>query len=335
MKILVIQTAFIGDVILITPLLRQLKAVYPDSDIDVLVVPQCAKLLENNPNVHEVVVMDKKKKSFLSFIKFIKKMKTKNYDISISPHSSFRSGVLTLFANIKTRIGFKRYFQQILLTHSIPHPNKIHKKEKNLKLLSLIPHHLSESHANTELFPSPTDYEKTSPLLSTCLRPIILVAPGSAWFTKRWCIGNYVVLVERLINDNYFIVISGSVAEKGICDYIYQNISKKDRVKNIAGEYNLLEVATIIQKVDLVVCNDSGTMHIANAMDTPVFAFFGPTVKDIGYYPYREKDLVFEVDLPCRPCGSHGGKECPKKTFDCMKNIKVDVVIDKIKEYFQ
>ena len=332
MRILVIQTAFIGDVILITPLIKQLKMVFPNSLIDVVVMATCAKLLENNPNINKIIVFNKKS-GFLSFKKFIKEVKSNGYDVSISPHSSFRTGLLTFLARIKTRIGFKRNLQKYLLTESIPHPKYIHKKNKNLNLLSILKQSPQYS-LNTELFPSNDDYQKAHNLMDSFLSPVILISPGSVWPTKRWPVENYLQLTNKLLDNDFCIVLSGSQAEREICDYIYQNTEKKNKIKNIAGEYNLLESAAVIDKVELVICNDSGALHIANAMNTPVFAFFGPTVKNIGYFPYRENDFIFQTNLPCRPCGSHGGRKCPQKHFGCMKKIEVDIVFNKIRDFF-
>ena len=102
----------------------------------------------------------------------------------------------------------------------------------------------------------------------------------------------------------------------------------------MAGETTILESAAILQKCDLLVCNDSGSLHLANAMKIDVFAIFGPTVQDIGYFPFRENDYVFETELECRPCGSHGAMECPLMHHLCMKNITPEMVLEKIKKRF-
>jgi heptosyltransferase-2 len=191
------------------------------------------------------------------------------------------------------------------------------------------------------LFPQKANYDKATAFLETLTfdNKIILIAPGSVWFTKRWTEEKYISLIEKLLELDYVLILSGSPAEKTLCENIQYKVKKlipekSHLLKNICGEYDLLDSAALIDKVELVICNDSGTLHIANAMNTPVYAFFGPTVQNIGYFPYREKDFVFEINLNCRPCGSHGGVKCPKKHFKCMELITVEMVLNKINRFF-
>jgi len=341
-KILVIQTAFIGDVILITPLLKGIKEIYPNSELDVVVHPKCWNVLHNNPYVNKIWNLEKR--NLLVFIRFIFKIRRVKYDISVSPHSSFRSGLISLLGGIKCRIGFKRNLQQYLLTKSIIHDKTGHKVYKNLRLLELLPNCSGVAPSpKTCLYPIEKNYKKVEKLMAgvnPATTKSVLIAPGSVWFTKRWPLEKYALLTEKLISKGYTIFLSGSAGEKSINEYILHRTLNKypDKSNHIictAGKFDLLDTAALIEKVDLVICNDSGTLHIANAMQTTVFAFFGPTVKSIGYFPLGEKDYVFEVDLPCRPCGKHGGKKCPKKHFNCMEMITVDDVFEKVCEYLK
>lgn len=328
-KILLVQTAFIGDVILITPLIRAIKDLYPDSLLDVMVIPQTAGILENNSNINELVIFDKRKNKFISFMNTLKVIKKKKYDIAFSPHSSMTTALLMYLAKIPVRVGFDRWQAKYLLTHKVPHPEGKHKTEKNLHLLSLFSDKIFS--IETELFPSEKMSEKASVLLSDLKensRKLIAVAPGSVWFTKKWPQEYYKNLVKKLSEKGYGIIFIGSIGERNIC----KEIKPKKYSINLAGELSLLESAAVIAKCDLMICNDSGALHLANAVKTVVIAFFGPTVKSIGYYPFRERDYVFEVELDCRPCSSHGGNKCPLEHFDCMRLIKPDSVFLKVKE---
>ena len=159
---------------------------------------------------------------------------------------------------------------------------------------------------------------------------IIAIAPGSNWYTKRWPEEHYKDLVYKLNDSNYGIVFIGSNVEREICE----NIKPNNNYLNLAGELSLLESAALIKKCDLMICNDSGAMHLANAVNTDVFVFFGPTVQSIGYPPIGKNDHVFEIDLECRPCSSHGTKECPLKHHNCMKFIEAESVFRKVQEKF-
>ena len=330
-KILIVQTAFIGDVIIITPLIRAIKELYPNTFLDVMVIPQTAGVLENNPNINEIILFDKRKNKISSFLKTLQLLKKNKYDIAITPHSSVTTALLLKYAKIKMRIGYDRWNAAKYLTHKVPHPDGIHKTLKNLSLLSLL---TDKSFSNqTELFPSSEMLVKADKLtneLKSKTNNIISLAPGSVWFTKKWPTEYYKILAEKLVENNFGVVLIGSKDEKSICDEVLPN---KNGI-NLAGELSLLESAAAISKCDLMICNDSGALHIANAVETDVFAFFGPTVQSIGYFPFRENDFVFEREMECRPCGSHGGKSCHLKHHECMKMIHPEEVLKKVLEKF-
>jgi len=325
-NILIVQTAFIGDVILITPLIRATAELYPKAEIDVMVVSEAAILLNNNHFVQEVIVDEKRKNVLLSTLQLIKQIKSKHYDLVISPHSSFRTHLILYLSKIPERIGFNRGSAKWMLTKRIEHPVGPHKIVKNLGLLKPLTDR--EFDLQTELFPSDKDKQKAEELLKALSgKTLIAIAPGSIWQTKCWQLKSYIALCRKLLDSGYGIILIGGESDKFLCEEI-ENAIPKDNTKliNLAGVTNLLESAAVIKKCSLMICNDSGAMHIANAMQTRVFAFFGPTVQRFGYYPYRQGDRVFEVDLDCRPCGSHGSKKCPQKHHNCMQKIEVEPV---------
>ncbi|MCD4819157.1 MAG: lipopolysaccharide heptosyltransferase II [Candidatus Cloacimonetes bacterium] len=325
MRILVVHTAFIGDVILITPLIKHLKLLFPDYFIDILVIPQTASILKNNPNIENILIFDKKKNKLKSFFSTLLNLRKNKYDLCFLPHSSFTTALLVFLAGIKIRIGFDRWLAAKFLIIKIPFSGK-HRIEKNLNLLNVYDNKKRE--LQTELFPSKSDIKKSEKLLSKLDngKVKIAMAPGSVWKTKCWSEENYKSLAEELVEDGFSVILIGSPAEKELCGRI---LPDKNAI-NLAGETTILESAAILKKCDLLVCNDSGSLHLANGMKTDVFAIFGPTVQDIGYYPFRENDYVFETKLECRPCGSHGAMECPLKHHLCMKNITPEMVLEKI-----
>jgi len=297
----------------------------------VLVSPICVKLLENNPAINNIHTLKKK-----HYFKLISDLKREKYDLSISPHSSFRSALTAFLARIKHRIGFKRYLQQVFLTKCIKHRKGVHKIYKNLDLLKILPNNIEVENISisTNLYPTEKNYKKVDQLLRELIKveksTTIILAPGSVWYTKRWPLEYYLELTNKLLEKNFYIILLGSPTEKSLCDYIILNTIRKEKIKNVSGEFDLLDAAALVRKIDLVICNDSGMLHIANAMDTPVFAFFGPTTKNIGYYPFKENDFIFEINIPCRPCGSHGGDKCKKGHFNCMKLLNPDIVFQRI-----
>lgn len=322
-RILIVQTAFIGDVILITPLIRATRMLYPDSTIDVLVVPAAAKLLQNNPWLNQVIAYPKRQNALLSMWQMLRTLRGNRYDLAISPHSSARTHILLALSAIPVRIGFDRGPAPFLLTAKIKHPNNMHKIEKNLALLKLLsPKDFS---MQTELFPSAADLAMANSLCQQFgKKTIIAIAPGSIWATKCWPIESYISLCHKLLALDMALVLIGGDTDRAKCEQIEQAslaTNPQAALLNLAGRTSLLESAAVIAKCRIMICNDSGALHIANAMQTRVMAFFGPTVPAIGYYPYREGDIVFQTELDCRPCGSHGSMKCPLGHHNCMNYI--------------
>lgn len=330
-KILVVQTAFLGDVILITPLIRAIKINFPNAILDVIVIKENEEVLRNNPNLNSIYTFDKKKNKIISFLKNVYRLKKIKYDAVFTPHSSVTTGLMIFLSGIKYRIGFERWFAQNFLNIKIKHlPNTL-KIKKNLYLISSFDG--KDYTIQTELFPNTEMFAKAENILENLKKQttkIIAIAPGSIWPTKMWLKQNYKELADKLVNINYGIIMIGSKNEKNLANEI---IPDKNSI-NLAGELSILESAAVIKYCDLMICNDSGAMHIANAMGTDVFAIFGPTTRSIGYYPFRKNDIVFEVDLDCRPCSSHGSIKCPLGHFNCMKNITVDWVFSEVKKKF-
>ncbi|MBS3741840.1 MAG: lipopolysaccharide heptosyltransferase II [Candidatus Cloacimonetes bacterium] len=328
-KILVIHTAYIGDVILITPLLRAIKQLFPKSYLSVIVVPSTKLILSENPYVDEILTFDKRENKFKAFRKLLERVKQETFDIAFLPHSSMTTTLLAFLSRIPQRIGFDRWLPKYLLTERVPFREGIHRINKNLELLSPITN--KNFSLQTEIFTSHQISIKINKLAERFpCEKLIAVAPGSIWYTKRWKERYYKRLSEKLNQHGFFIILIGSPEEQDICEKVAPS-----RDYFIAGgKLNLLESAELIKKCDLMVCNDCGALHIANAVETDVIAFFGPTTRDIGYFPFRRNDKIVEADLSCRPCGSHGGEKCPLSHHKCMENIKPEQIFKIVMDYF-
>ena len=334
-KILIVHTAYLGDVVLVTPLIRETKRMFPSAIVDVLVIPETKDVLTNNPHIRKIITFNKRKNKFKAFVQTLKVLRKEKYDLAVLPHSSSTTIYLMLFAGIPQRIGFNRRHAADYLTMKVPYVNgqNWHFTQKSLHLLSVFGE--QQFDLQTELFPSKPDIDKAASYLSKLPqnnRPVIVLAPGSVRSTKKWPEKHYIVLTKMLGIYKYNLVFVGSKDEFLLCKNIIE-YAEVDAL-NLAGETTILESAAIIQKSDLMVCNDSATLHIANAVQTDVFAFFGPTVTDFGFFPFRKGDHVFELDMDCRPCGSHGGKKCPLEHHKCMVDIFPEQVFGEIQKKF-
>ena len=158
------------------------------------------------------------------------------------------------------------------------------------------------------------------------------MAPGSVWETKKWPERYFKELLQK--SSDYSIYLIGGADDFNLCQRLI-NESNHPNMINCAGKISILESCALIKEMNLVLCNDSAPLHMANAVKTDVFAFFGPTVKKFGCYPYRKNDKILEIDLDCRPCAKHGGNKCPLNHHNCMQEMKPDYVINEIENYFK
>ncbi len=311
-KILIIQTAFIGDVILATPLIGNLKSQFPDAKIDFLVKNGNQTLLKNDPNLNEILVFDKKKK-VASLIVLLKNIRTNKYDLIINLHRFASSGMLTFFSGAKQKLGFKKNPFSFAYTKSFSHEigNGKHEVDRNLELIK----HLSSNFKRQpKLYPSSEDFEAIQTYQT---ENYYCLAPASVWFTKQAPKEIWLNLIAKLTRENATIYLLGGPDDFELCDEIKAK-TNTEKVINLAGKLSLMQSAALIKNAKRNFVNDSGPLHLASAMNAPVSAFFCSTTPLFGFGPLSDDSEIIEVEnLSCRPCGLHGHNECPKGNFRC------------------
>ena len=329
MNILIIHTAFIGDIVLSTALVSKVKEKYPDSDIYYLTIPLGKEVLKNNPKIKEVIVYDKrgKDKGFGAFISFIRRIRKLKIDICLTPHRYLRSSILSLLSGAKIRVGYDIANLSFVFNKKIKYDKTKHEVEK---LLSFVDD--DTKRFELEMYPNEKDKLKIDTLVKNLSenKKIILIAPGSKWFTKKWPEEYFRILIQNLVKrDDLLIVITGGKEEKEI------ELNLDSKVLDLRGEITLLELAELTKRAVLVVSNDSAPIHITSAFpDTRIIGIFGPTVKEFGFFPWSKNSKVFEINgLYCRPCAIHGGNSCPEKHFRCMREITPDLIENEIYNY--
>jgi heptosyltransferase II len=314
--ILIIQTAFIGDVIMSTPLVQAICDEWPDAEVDILTRPESAILFSRHPRIRRIYTLDKSghKNKYESFSDRVRELRPNDYALAFSIQSSLTSSLLMLFCRIKIRVGF---YRQKFINVKVRPPKGLHVRKRYLMLIN--PFTDKTYSDETHLYLNPDDRDKAETIIGKVKagdKKIIGFAPGSVRETKKWPASYWTELMILLKDKGFHIVFVGSPSERSLCDSIIRATGLQ--AYNASGKLNLPESAALIHKLDLLVCNDSAPLHIGNAVNTPVFAFFGPTVKAFGCYPYREHDKILEIDLSCRPCGKHGHDRCPLRHFKCM-----------------
>ncbi|HEY3112617.1 MAG TPA: lipopolysaccharide heptosyltransferase II [Gemmatimonadaceae bacterium] len=324
---LVIQTSFLGDVILTTPLIAELATRGP---VDVLATPVGVTALENNPDIRTIIRYDKRSTygSALGLWRTIKELRSRRpYDAAYLAQGSFRSGLIAILTGAKERIGFASSTGRVLYTRQVPYRPERHHAERVWSLaMSDCTDPPTKEQIRPRLYPSDEDRGTIDTLLRRSGAnddPFVALAPGSAWGTKRW--PYYAELAKRL-SDDFRIALIGSKADLAIAEQIREALPPGCIIDGI-GTLSLLSSAELIGRAQAIVTNDSAPQHLASAMGTPTLAIFGPTVEEFGFGPLSERKAVAgHTGLSCRPCDRHGPQRCPLGHWRCMRELTPEYI---------
>jgi heptosyltransferase-2 len=317
-RILVIQTAFLGDVILASPVWENLHAAYPHAQIDVVVKKGNESLLTAHPFLHQVFIFDKSHK-VKNLWNLGKTLRSHQYDLVINLQRFASSGILTLLARGKETRGFEKNPLSLCFTKRFKHDMKPnwHEVDRNLRLISDL---VTAPIRRPQLYPRKEDLNSIQIYQEV---PYYCLAPTSVWFTKQAPQEIWLELIDKLSQTKDQIFLLGAPSDRAYLDEIV-NKTGSSLVINLAGKLSLLQSAALMAGAKHNYVNDSGPLHLASASNAPVSAFFCSTVPEFGFGPLSENAAIIEVkDLACRPCGLHGHKACPKGHFKCGKDLKI------------
>lgn len=315
---LVVQTAFLGDVVLTTPLLAALAERF--GPVDVVTTPAAAVLLEGHPAVAEVMRYDKRgaDAGLVGLWKLAQRLRQRRYARAFLPHRSLRSSALALLSGAPERTGFADGTGAVTYTSRVPRPRAGHEVARLLALLD----GPAASAAQPTLGLTSADRDAAAAWMrERNIAPgFVAMAPGSIWGTKRW--RGYRELAAMLDSP---IVVVGSADDAPLADEIIRDAD--GRAWSAAGAIGLRVSAALLEHASVLVTNDSAPLHLASAVGTPVVAIFGPTVPEQGFGPRGPRDVVVQLaGLPCRPCSSHGPQVCPLGHHRCMVELTVERV---------
>jgi len=328
-KILVIRLSSIGDVLLTTPLLRLLRKNFPDAFIGFVIKKQYLDLVRENPYIDQVYSLDTSEG--FKALKAMKAMiKSEQFDLIIDIHKNFRSLFLRSFSSARIvsypKFTFKRFllvkFRINLYREIIP----VYKRY----LLSVKAFGIQDDGHGLEFYLDKSERSLIASLLSekgyTPGKPVICMAPGASYETKRWPAEYYAQVAQNFIkSQNAQIILLGDSRDRLITATI-QKAVKNDLI-DLSGQLTLMETACALDHADLVITNDTGLMHLATALQKKTLAIFGPTTKELGFFPTGHFAQVIEnSNLNCRPCSYMGSRKCPKGHFRCMKEIEPEIV---------
>ena len=312
MQILIIQTAFIGDVVLATSVAEKLHKHFPEIQIDFLVKKGNEELFHEHPFIRSVLTHDKEQK-FRSILAVIQKIRRMHYDVVVNLHRFLSSGLITALSGADQTIGFKSNPLAVLFSERYPHSfNGQHEIERNL---SLIQGMVSEEVVRPKLYTKHCE----AAIKKFCSKPYLTISPGSVWETKKTPLDKWSQLIQASDKSVYLL---GSSNDFDDCEAL-KSIATGREVTNLAGQLSMLESAALMKHAEMNYTNDSAPLHFASAINAPVTVVFCSTVPLFGFGPLSDSSIVIETreKLSCRPCGIHGKASCPEGHFKCGNTV--------------
>ena len=317
-RILIIQTAFLGDVILASPVWENLHTAFPNAQIDVVVKKGNESLLAGHPFIENLYIFDKSQK-VKNLWNLGKTLRANKYELILNLQRFASSGLLTFLARGKESRGFAKNPFAFLYTKQYPHEMKPdwHEVDRNLSLISDL---VSSPRRRPQLYPSLDDLQAVQMHQDV---PYYCLAPTSVWFTKQAPETIWLKLIKELAAKQQKIYLLGAASDQKYLDAIAGK-AHSTKVVNLAGKLTLLQSAALMAGAQHNYVNDSGPLHLASATNAPVSAFFCSTIPEFGFGPLSDKASIIEVQgLDCRPCGLHGHKSCPKGHFRCGEGLEI------------
>jgi heptosyltransferase-2 len=325
-RFLIVQTAFIGDVILATALLEELHERLPNARVDMLVRRGNESLLANHPLLNEVLVWDKKGKGGLlgkygTLLDLLKLVRERHYDVILNLQRFGTTGLLTALANARISIGFAKNPFSRWFTYAVDHRIEpgVHEVDRNAGLLEPLelPNWRSRR-TRPRLYPSADDYAAVKAYQTGAYR---CIAPTSVWFTKQYPLALWAEVIQQLPADETVYLV-GAPSDAAICDSLIRMVPGR-MVTNLAGKFSLLASAALMQGARMNYVNDSAPLHLCSSTNAPTTAVFCSTVPEFGFGPLADVSRVAQTPHPldCRPCNLHGRAKCPLGHFLCANSI--------------
>ena len=325
-RFLIIQTAFIGDVVLATGMAEKLRRAYPEAQIDFLLRKGNEGLLANNPFLNEVLIWNKKQNKWGNLLKLLQLIRSAKYDKVINLQRFAGTGFLTAFSNAKQKIGFDKNPFSFLFSKKIKHimNDGRHEVERNHELIKDF---TDDAFAKPKLYPSENDC-KSVEVYTT--QQYICIAPSSVWFTKQYPVEKWIEFLNA-IPSFIKIFLLGGKEDKDLCETIASSSTNKN-IEVLAGKLNFLQSASLMKNAVMNYVNDSAPLHFASAMDAPVTAIFCSTIPAYGFGPLSTNSFIVETKelLSCRPCTLHGRKACPLGHYKCAFTIETQQLLNSI-----
>jgi ADP-heptose:LPS heptosyltransferase len=319
-KFLIIQTAFIGDVVLATSLVEKLHAFFPHDQIDFLVRKGNESLLTGHPFLGRVLVWDKKEHKNRHLWKLLLLIRRQKYDKVITVQRFASTGLLAAFSGASQTVGFDKNPFSFLFSKRLKHEvgqatSAKHEIERNQDLIRDFTDGIV---CKPKLYPSVEDFERVRSYKN---EKYITISPASVWFTKQYPASKWISFLDS-IPHSYPVYLLGAGSDGPLCDGIVRSTRHPTTI-NLCGKLSFLQSAALMKDSTMNYVNDSAPMHFASAMNAPVTVVYCSTVPAFGFGPLSDEQFIVQIQGPlhCRPCGLHGFSACPQKHFRCALDI--------------
>lgn len=325
-RILVIRFSSIGDILLTTPLLRAVRARYPEAHLAFLTKEAFAPLLKDNPRLSAMhalapaqplrdLAATLRREHFTHILDLQGSLRTRDLRIRVRARwSGYRHHRLARSILIR--------FKKNLYPRELPVPERYFDAARRLGV--------KPDGGPPEFFLAPEAGAEVETWLAarglSAADGIIALAPSAAHNTKRWPVESWRDLIDRISRTGDPVVIVGGPGDEAIAEDVARG--RPGRVFKAAGAFGLQGTGALLARSRLLISGDTGVMHMATGVGTPVVALFGPTVRAFGFFPYVSRAVVLERDLECRPCTRFGSEQCPLGHHRCLRDIGAQEVED-------
>jgi heptosyltransferase I len=361
-RILLIKPSALGDVVHTIPVLVKLRARYPRARIDWLITPENAEVVRHHPALSNVVLFARRDfakrgqrwRAMLGFFDLLRQIRQAKYDLVVDMHGQVRSAMFALVSGARVRIGFDRpikFSRTVSAEHNLKNvPNRgwrgaregswiaytdriaiptldVHAIDRYLWVGSLLG--FDHEPADLTIHLSPEIIRNVDRLLeehgAPADKPLVLLVPGTIWETKHWTIEGFAGVARELVRQGFAVALAGTRRDEARCQQI---AAAAPGTIDLCGKTTPADLAGLIQRAELAVTNDSGSMHVAASLGKPMVSVFGPT-NPVHIGPYQRPESVVRVDLPCSPCNYRRLNQCP---FDhaCMKKVTSAMVLERV-----
>lgn len=333
-KILLIRLGAIGDVILTMPVADAVRRSLPGSRIDYLVKKEYQDLVAGHPGIGTVWAFDRKE-GFSGLRRLTAMIRRERYDLVVDLHSNLRSSYVRWFAGARmTRSYRKRILARLMLKSLRVNLLRDAPPVCDRYFTALEDFGITRQGGLPRLQVIPGAGERAREMLSARGADgqgrIIAVAPGASYATKRWPPSRFAEAAAGIAGPRETVVLLGSEGERETAGVVAQELESRGiRAVDLAGQTSLAESVAVMAEASILLTNDSGLMHVADALGKPLVAVFGPTSRELGFYPLGPRARVVEIEeLECRPCTLHGDSKCPRSHHRCMEDLPVERVVD-------